>query len=24
MEQQPDGTWKIAGCVLITIPGLDA
>lgn len=24
MEQQPDGTWKIAGCVLIAIPGLDA
>jgi hypothetical protein len=24
MEQQPDGTWKIAGCVLVTIPGLDA
>jgi hypothetical protein len=23
MEQQPDGTWKIAGCVLVTIPGLD-
>jgi hypothetical protein len=24
MEQQPDGTWKIAGCVLVVIPGLDA
>jgi hypothetical protein len=24
MQQQPDGTWKIAGCVLIVIPGVDA
>jgi hypothetical protein len=24
MERQPDGSWKIAGCVLIAIPGLDA
>lgn len=24
MERQPDGAWKIAGCVLIAIPGLDA
>jgi ribosomal protein L17 len=24
MERQPDGSWKIAGCALIAIPGLDA
>ena len=24
MEKQSDGTWKIAGCVLVLIPGLDA
>jgi ketosteroid isomerase-like protein len=24
MERQPDGTWKIAGCVLVALPGLDA
>jgi len=23
MEKQPDGTWMIAGCVLVVIPGLD-
>ena len=23
MEQQPDGSWKIAGCALIAIQGLD-
>jgi hypothetical protein len=24
MEKQPDGTWRIAGCTLLEIPGLDA
>lgn len=24
MEKQPDGSWKIAGCYLIEIKGLDA
>ena len=24
MERQPDGTWRIAGCTLLEIPGLDA
>ncbi len=24
MQQQPDGTWKIAGCVIIREAGLDA
>jgi Domain of unknown function (DUF4864) len=24
MEQQPDGSWKIAGCTLREIPGVDA
>jgi Domain of unknown function (DUF4864) len=24
MEQQPDGTWKIAGCTLREVPGVDA
>jgi hypothetical protein len=24
MEKQPDGTWRISGCTLIEIPGLDA
>ncbi len=24
MEKQPDGSWKIAGCYLIQIAGLDA
>ena len=24
MEKQPDGTWRISGCVLLEIPGLDA
>ena len=24
MEKQPDGTWQIAGCTLLEIPGLDA
>lgn len=24
MEKQPDGTWMIAGCVLLVIPGRDA
>jgi hypothetical protein len=24
MERQPDGKWKIAGCSLMEIPGLDA
>lgn len=23
LERQPDGTWKISGCVLLNIPGLD-
>jgi hypothetical protein len=23
MERQPDGTWKIAGCVLVAVPGLN-
>jgi Domain of unknown function (DUF4864) len=23
MEQQPDGSWKIAGCVLVVIPATD-
>ena len=24
MEKQPDGTWRISGCTLLEIPGLDA
>lgn len=24
MEKQPDGTWRIAGCTLLEIPGVDA
>lgn len=24
MEKQPDGTWRISGCALLEIPGLDA
>jgi Domain of unknown function (DUF4864) len=24
MEKQPDGTWRIAGCTVLEIPGLDA
>ena len=24
MEIQPDGTWRISGCTLLEIPGLDA
>ena len=24
MEKQPDGTWRIAGCTMLEIPGLDA
>ena len=24
MEKQPDGAWRIAGCTLLEIPGLDA
>ncbi len=24
MEKQPDGTWRIAGCVILEIPGVDA
>jgi hypothetical protein len=24
MEKQSDGTWRIAGCTLLEIPGLDA
>jgi hypothetical protein len=24
MEKQPDGTWRISGCSLLEIPGLDA
>jgi hypothetical protein len=24
LERQPDGSWKIAGCALIAIPGVDA
>jgi Domain of unknown function (DUF4864) len=24
MEQQPDGSWKIAGCTLREVPGVDA
>ncbi|MEP7173180.1 MAG: DUF4864 domain-containing protein [Aestuariivirga sp.] len=24
MEKQPDGTWRISGCTLLQIPGLDA
>ena len=24
MEKQPDGTWRISGCILLEIPGLDA
>lgn len=24
MEKQPDGTWRISGCTLLDIPGLDA
>ncbi|MGB8316079.1 MAG: DUF4864 domain-containing protein [Aestuariivirga sp.] len=24
MEKQPDGTWRIAGCTLLEIPGLNA
>ncbi len=24
MERQPDGTWRISGCTLLEIPGLDA
>jgi hypothetical protein len=24
MERQPDGTWKIAGCTLVEIPGTNA
>jgi len=23
MEKQPDGTWRISGCTLLEIPGLD-
>ena len=23
MEQQPDGSWKIAGCILLQMPGTD-
>jgi hypothetical protein len=24
MEKQPDGTWRISGCTMLEIPGLDA
>jgi hypothetical protein len=24
MEKQPDGTWRISGCTLLEVPGLDA
>jgi hypothetical protein len=24
MEKQPDGSWRISGCTLLEIPGLDA
>lgn len=24
MEKQPDGTWRIAGCTMLEIPGVDA
>jgi hypothetical protein len=24
MERQPDGTWRIQGCTLLQVPGLDA
>lgn len=24
MERQPDGTWRIQGCTLLEVPGLDA
>ena len=24
MQKQPDGTWKINGCALLEVPGLDA
>ena len=24
MQRQPDGTWRISGCTLLEVPGLDA